>query len=132
MLKLAHIQQILQAEVLAGAGSLDREVEMAFSADLISDILVMCKEHTLLLTGMTHIQIIKTAEICDLAAVVFVRGKRPGPEAIALAAQNGVPLLLSRLTMYESAGLLYCAGLPGINRNPDPCGRAKGERTGQS
>lgn len=118
-MKLAEVQRLLKAEVLIDAGKLDREVEMAFCADLISDVLVMCRDQTLLLTGMTHVQIIKTAEICDLAAVVFVRGKRPGPEAVALAEQKGIPLLLSCLTMYESAGLLFCAGLPGINRNSE-------------
>jgi len=115
-LKLSEIQQILEAEVLVAAGNMDQEIEMAFSADLISDILVMCREHTLLLTGMAHMQVIKTAEICDLAAVVFVRGKRPGQEVIDLAEKKGIPVLLSRLTMYESSGLLFSAGLPGISK----------------
>ena len=118
-MNLAQIQKILEAEVLVDAGKMDEEIEAAFSADLISDILVMCREHALLLTGMTHIQLIKTAELCDLAAVLYVRGKRPGPEVVALAAQKGIPLLSSRLTMYEASGLLFSAGLPGLSRNTE-------------
>jgi len=115
-LKLAQIQKIIEAEVLLDAGKMGTEIELALSADLISDILLMRREQALLLTGMTHIQLIKSAEICDLAAVVYVRGKRPGPEVVALAAQKGIPLLSSRLTMYEASGLLFSAGLPGHSR----------------
>jgi predicted transcriptional regulator len=116
-LKLAQIQKILEAEVLLDAGKMDEEIEAAISADLISDILLMRREQTLLLTGMTHIQLIKTAELCDLAAVVYVRGKRPGPEVVAFAAQKGIPLFSCRLTMYEASGLLFSAGLPGLTRS---------------
>lgn len=127
-MKLSEIQRILAAEVLADAGKMDKEIEMAFSADMISDILLMCREQTLLLTGMAHLQVIKTAEICDLAAVVFVRGKRPEREVIELAEQKGIPVLLSKLTLYESSGLLFRAGLPGISLSEEPHGRVYGER----
>jgi predicted transcriptional regulator len=118
--KLSEIQRILRAEVLVDAGKLEKEVEMAFGADLMSDILAMCREQTLLLTGMTHIQVIRTAVVSDLAAIIFVRGKRPGPEVIELAEEAGIPLLLCKLTMYEAAGLLFGAGLSGINRDQEP------------
>jgi len=119
-LKLLKIQQILEAEILVEADNMDKEIRVAFSADLISDVLAMCCEQALLITGMTHVQVIKAARICDLSAVVFVRGKRPGPEVIELAKHNGIPVLLSRLTMYEASGLLFSAGLSGINQISDP------------
>ena len=119
-MKLSKVQRILRAEVLVDAGKLDKEVEMAFGADLMSDILAMCQEQTMILTGMTNLQVIRTAEMSDLAAVVFVRGKKPDQEIIELAKKIGLPLLCSKLTMYESSGLLFSAGLPGINRNEEP------------
>ena len=131
-MKLTKVQQLLQAEVLVDAGKLDKEVERAFSADLISDVLVMCRDQTLLLTGMAHLQIVKTAEICDLAAIVFVGGKRPGLEAVALAKQKDIPLLLSRLTMYEAAGRLFAAGLPGVSWNSDLHERIEDERANRN
>lgn len=119
-MKLSEIQRILRAEILVDAGKMDKEVEMAFGADLMSDILAMCQEQTLLLTGLTHVQVIRTAQVSDLAAIIFVRGKRPGAEVIELAEKTGIPLLLCKLTMYEAAGLLFSAGLPGINRDREP------------
>ncbi|NLJ33557.1 MAG: hypothetical protein GX349_03055 [Firmicutes bacterium] len=125
-MKLSEVHRILRAEILVDAGKMDKDVEMAFGADLMSDILAMCQEQTLLLTGMTHIQVIRTAEVSDLAAIIFVRGKRPGPEIIALAKEIGIPLLLCKLTMYEASGLLFSAGLSGIHRDQEPHRRLKG------
>jgi predicted transcriptional regulator len=119
-LKLSEVQRILGASVLVDAYKLDKEVEMAFGADLMSDILAMCREHTMILTGMTNIQVIRTAEMSDLAAVVFVRGKEPGQEVIEMAESIELPLLSTKLTMYEAAGLLYSAGLSGINKDVEP------------
>ena len=115
-MKLVQIQRILEAEVLCGFEYLEREAEAACGADLMSDVLAFTKEKALLLTGLTNIQAIRTAEISDLVAIVFVRGKRPGPEVIQLAETKGIPLLLSSYPMFESCGVLYANGLKGCAR----------------
>ena len=63
----------------------------------MSDVLAFTKERTLLLTGLTNIQVIRTAELSDLAGLVFVRGKLPGAEVINLAQTKGMPLLTTNL-----------------------------------
>lgn len=112
-MKLAEVQQTLLAEVIWGQDFLDREVLTACGADLMSDVLRFTKEKTLLLTGLTNIQVIRTAEISDLSAIVFVRGKRPSKELVAMAARNEIPLFVTGHPMYESCGLLYLRGLRG-------------------
>jgi hypothetical protein len=47
--------------------------------------------------------------------VCFVRGKQPGPETVALAERNGLPLLSTRLSMYAACGRMYAAGLSGCD-----------------
>jgi predicted transcriptional regulator len=88
-------------------------VEMACGADLMSDVLAFTHAGTLLLTGLTNPQVVRTAEMAGIRAIVFVRGKYPPPETIALAEQKGIPLLASRYTMYETCGRLYQTGMPG-------------------
>jgi hypothetical protein len=110
--RLSEIVKILQAEVLVPA-DMERDVLTACGADLMSDVLTFSKERTLLLTGLTTPQVVRTAEIIDLAGIVFVRGKRPGPEVLELARAQGLPLMLTRFPMYESCGLLFQAGLGG-------------------
>ncbi|WP_425060586.1 hypothetical protein SCACP_13160 [Sporomusa carbonis] len=112
-MKLAEVQKALNAEVLCGTEWLDREIKSACGSDLMSDVLAFTKEQTLLLTGLTNIQVIRTAEVSDLVGILFVRGKRPGPEVIELAQSKGLPLLLTTCQMYEACGLLYKSGLAG-------------------
>ena len=85
---------------------------MACGADLMSDVLAFTHAGTLLLTGLTNPQVVRTAEMAGISAIVFVRGKIPPPETIKLAEEKGIPLLATRYTLYETCGRLYTAGLP--------------------
>lgn len=113
-MRLTEVQRAMNAEVLCGAEWLERRVSDACGSDLMSDVLAFTKEQTLLLTGLTNIQVIRTAEISDIVAVLFVRGKRPGPEVIELAQTKGIPLLMTKLRMYDACGLLYKGGLSAV------------------
>lgn len=113
---LRDIKDELEASVLVGEESLDLEVKMVCGADLLSDVLAFTKSGSLLLTGLTHPQVIRTAEIAELAAVCFVRGKQPPSETIDLAKERGVPILCTALPMYESCGRLYSCGLGGCSQ----------------
>lgn len=113
-MKLAEVIEILRCEVVvpeAGPGVL--ELEVGCGADLMSDVLAFIKPSALLLTGLTNAQAVRTAEIADVKAIVYVRNKQPEEEAIALAREKQIPLLRTKLLMYEACGRLYVRGLPG-------------------
>ncbi|HOA99062.1 MAG TPA: DRTGG domain-containing protein [Candidatus Atribacteria bacterium] len=112
---LREIKEILQAEVLAGEEFLDREPSSACGSDLLSDVLAFTKENSVLLTGLTNSQVIRTAEMSDIIGVIFVRGKKPDNYTIELATIKKIPLLTTRLPMYESCGRLYLRGLKGCS-----------------
>ncbi len=114
-MKLTQVKDILEAQVVLGEQSLDLEVEMACGSDLMSDVLSFTKPGSLLLTGLTHPQAIRTAEIADISAICFVRNKRPRPETVELAREKKIPLLCTALPMYESCGRLYGQGLAGCS-----------------
>jgi hypothetical protein len=59
------------------------------------------------------VQSVRTADIAEVKAIVYVRGKLPEKEAIDLAKERGIVLLSTNLPMYESCGRLYACGLPG-------------------
>jgi hypothetical protein len=63
------------------------------------------------LTGLTNPQVVRTAEMADIIAIVFVRGKLPPPETIALAEEKDIPLIAARYTLFEMCGRLYGAGM---------------------
>jgi predicted transcriptional regulator len=108
---LAEVLSIIEGKLISADADLSQEVAMACGADLMSDVLAFTHAGTLLMTGLTNPQAIRTAEMADIVAIVFVRGKLPPPETIALAEEKGIPLLASKYTMYETCGRLYQAGL---------------------
>ncbi|MGE5654279.1 MAG: DRTGG domain-containing protein [Bacillota bacterium] len=112
-MRLAEVRDVLGAEVLVGGTWLEREVNAACGADLMSDVLAFSRARTMLLTGLTNPQVIRTAEMIDMTAIVFVRGKRPSSEVIAMAEERGIPLLLTEYPLYEACGLLFSRGLGG-------------------
>ncbi len=110
---LREVKELLAAEVLCGEEHLDAEVEAGFGCDLVSDSLFFATPRTVLLTGLTHPQVVRTAELMDFTAIVFVRGKRPPEWVVELAREKGIPLLLTQHLLFDSCGLLYAAGLRG-------------------
>jgi len=85
-------------------------VKTAFSADLMSDVLAFATAGSLLLTGVTNPQVVRTAEILDIAAIVMVRGKRPSQETIQLARELRIPILSTRYILFETSGKLHARG----------------------
>lgn len=115
-MNLREVQELLQAEVLAGKNLLDRTVETCCGCDLMSDVLAFTKKNTLLCTGLTNMQVIRTADMTELCGVVFVRGKMPCGDIIEEAEENGLPVLTTGYTLFETCGLLYKAGIMGCSK----------------
>jgi len=113
-MKIKEIRDVLNAEVLWGEDLLDNEVYYAFGSDLMSDVLAFVKRGTILLTGLTNSQVIRTAEMADINAILFVRGKVPDKEVIRLAQESSIVVLATKYTLYTTSGILYNHGLRGI------------------
>lgn len=114
-MKLRKIVELLDCEVIIGETYLDREVKFAFGSDLMSDVLAYTEEDTVLLTGLCNNQVIRTAEMLDLKAIVFVRGKTPSEEVIELAKEDDMLIVKTKHSMYSASGILYSHGLEGTS-----------------
>lgn len=113
-MELREIKEILNARVLSGEEFLEREVFSAFGSDLMSDVLAFINDKSILLTGLTNPQVIRTAEMVDLFAIVFVRGKIPSQELLDLALEKNITIMTTEYTLYTTSGKLYERGLMGI------------------
>lgn len=116
---LREVRNILDAEVLVGEEKLDMDVKTAFGADLMSDVLAYAVSGCLLLTGLTNAQVIRTADVLDIAAIILVRGKKPAPETLRAAVEKGIPLLSTKYILFETAGRLYQNGIVGCVQKVD-------------
>lgn len=111
---LRDIKDLLKAEVLYGEEFLDEEVCCAGGSDLMSDVLAFSRPGLVLLTGLGNNQSVRTANIIDAKAIIYVRGKRPDAEGMELAKGMKIPILSTKLMMYCACGILYQKGLPGV------------------
>lgn len=112
-LALRRICELLDGEIICGNGKVDEIVSSACGCDLMSDVLAFTRPGSVLLTGLTNSQAVRTAEMLDLKAIVFVRNKRPDERMIRMAESLGLVMILSPYPLYESCGRLYRAGLAG-------------------
>lgn len=108
---LQEIKEVLDAEVIVGHDRLSLEVTKAGCADMMSDVLIYCTSGSLLVTGLNNPQIVHTASILDLAAIVIVRGKRPFPETIQLAEELQIPILTTKYILFETVVRLHSKGI---------------------
>ena len=111
------ILEILQAGIIFGSRNLTLDISMVVCSDLMSDVLAYSKRGSLLLTGLTNPQSVRTAEMSELVAVCYVRGKLPQAETIQLARHSNIPLVGTGYSMYEAAGRLFQGGLSGGHRS---------------
>lgn len=120
---LSQIQKLLNADLVSAHAEQNLDIKYAKASDLMSDVLAfsqpVCEHNTLLITGLTNKQVVRTCEIAGVAAIVFVRGKNPSSETIELARQCNIPLLTTKLKMFEACGVLYSNGINCATPNSD-------------
>ncbi|SCY21568.1 DRTGG domain-containing protein [Desulfoluna spongiiphila] len=114
-MKLADIVNVLDAKLLAGEQHLDREFEICRGSDLMSDILAYFADGGVVLTGLPTLQAVRTAAVSGVGGLVFVRGKQPSGDVVALARKEEIPLMMTSLSMFVACGRLYSSGMAGHN-----------------
>jgi hypothetical protein len=108
MMKLVEVSEALEAKILVGEEKKnDLEIDRAGAADMMSDVLAFAKPGMLLITGLNTAQVVRTASIVGISALVIVRKKQIPEATIEAAKLFGIPLLHSPLAMYTACGRLY-------------------------
>jgi len=111
-LNLRSIKDLLDAEVLVGEDRLDDiEVKTAAVADLMSDVLAFATPGSLLITGLPNPQVVRTADVLDIAAIILGRGKKLTRETVQLAKELNIPVLSTNYILFEICGRLYAKGV---------------------
>jgi predicted transcriptional regulator len=109
--KISEIVHHTEAKISAGNLSDDKNMDKAFSSDLMSDVLTLDEENILLISGLANVQLIRTAEMADISAVLLARNKKATPDMIELANENGLIILETPYSIYKASGVLYANGL---------------------
>ncbi len=75
---IGEMQKLLNAEILFGDELLDLDAKFVFSADMMSDVLAYAEECSVLITGLCNPQVVRTAEMLDIACIIFRTGQDAG------------------------------------------------------
>lgn len=128
MMPLSEICELLSCEVYTEQQNLPGlHIQFGCASDLMSDVLAFSRAGAVLLTGLVTIQTVQTAFIAEISAVVFVRGKHPADDVVALAREKQIPVLATPYSMYEACGILYARGLtPTMERAASPTDQTRG------
>ncbi|ABV34190.1 MULTISPECIES: hypothetical protein [Pseudothermotoga] len=114
-MKLSEILSELKARVITGEEMIDElDFEYVTVSDLMSDILALARPNMVLLTGLTTPQVVRTADVVGIKAVIIVRRDRLPDETIEMAKLSNIVLAITKMTMFEACGRLYSRGLKPI------------------
>ena len=108
---VVDIHKVFGAEVLMGKEHLCGKAGSVYSSDMMSDVLAFAEDHSVLVTGLCNPQVIRTAEMLDMACIIFVRGKKPDEQMCRMAGEKDMVILSTAFSMFKTCGLLYEAGL---------------------
>lgn len=110
-MKLSQVVELLDAIVVCGEAHLERDVRFGFASDLMSDVLTLSTDNMLLITGMSNMQTIRTAEMADIEQILVVRNKSITEEMKEVARENDIVLMSCSRSMFRTVAALSQAGL---------------------
>ncbi len=102
MIALDDVLALLDGELLTPPADPGTAFGKVFASDLMSDVLAAAEPGALLLTGLANEHVVRTCAVADLAGIVFVQGKRPPAEVVGAARERDLPLIATKLTMFEA------------------------------
>lgn len=108
---IKEIAELTKARVVTGNDADIGEILRGYSSDLMSDVLTLDTDQLLLISGLANPQLIRTAEMADVAVVLLARGKKTSPEMIAMADKVGLVILESPFSLFRASGVLFANGL---------------------
>jgi hypothetical protein len=104
-----------------------------YAGDLLSDVIANSKTGDVWITMQVHANIVAVAVLKELSAIVLVNGRKPSEDTLKKATEEKIPILVSKLSAFETAGKLYdlgigketyCNGTPEICTSIRACHRA--------
>ncbi len=106
-MELGSIVKSLNLTVRSGSQNLAVEVTGGYVGDLLSDVIANSKRGDIWITRQVHQNIVAVATLKELAGIILVGNNEPARETLEKAVQEAVPILVSKLPGFETAGRIY-------------------------
>lgn len=113
-MNLDEIKNVLQCDILTDDHDLSFvEVDTVLASDGMSEILAFMQPGALMVTGLTNIQSVRTANFADAKSIIYIRGRMPSESTVSLAQQKGIHVMATKLGMFDVCGILRDCGMKG-------------------
>lgn len=109
-MKAQEIAKLLNGKIVGCTDNQDN-LTNAFSSDLMSDVLRLGGDCSLLITGLCNIQTIRTAEMAEIKTIVLARGKAADSEMLEHAIDNDITIIETEYSIFKTSGILYQNGI---------------------
>jgi hypothetical protein len=106
-MKLEAVVDALKCKVVHRGDHFDnKDIRHVVASDLMSDVLVVDKDHLLLVTSLPSDQTIRTSDIVGAHAVLVVNNKTLPASMVALAREMNVTLMQSVLSKFDACVMI--------------------------
>ncbi|MDF1616337.1 DRTGG domain-containing protein [Petrocella sp. FN5] len=105
------VQKILNATVVTQSTYENNSVQSGFVGDLLSVVMGKAKEQCAWITIQGHINIIAVGTLINVACIIVTEDFKVDEDAISKANEEGIVIMTTHLSSYESAALLSKNGL---------------------
>lgn len=113
-MKLSQVAELLNAKIVTHNFRPDLNIHRGLASDLMSDVLTVTSDNTLLVTGLNNLQTIRTAEMAEIGVIVIARNKKITEEMIVIAEENQIIILECHYSLFKAVGILYNNGLESV------------------
>ena len=108
---LREILELTEATLVCGNSHTEDTITYGFASDLMSDVLTILEDNIIMITGLSSVQAIRTAEMSDIRNILLVRNKKPSDAMIEIAEELGISISSTPYSLFRASGVLYGAGL---------------------
>ncbi len=112
-MKTSELMDLIQAKPLNQVD--DREIECAYTCDLLSWVMAKGKPGCAWFTVQTHLNVVAVASLHDMACIICPEGIEMEKESVDKATSEDIAVFSSELSAYEMCGILYKLGVPGVS-----------------
>ncbi|MFH0964420.1 MAG: hypothetical protein V2A58_10460 [Planctomycetota bacterium] len=116
-MKADELARCIDAEVLFECARLQDEIEKVYAGDSISDLLTQADEKTLIVSQLVGAALVRAAALVDAPAICFVDRSMPPDQAVRVAKELGVALMVSPIGLRDTHDRVF-------RHLTKPCGTA--------
>lgn len=108
---IREILEIVDGRLIVKGMSDTLEIQSVCGSDMVSDALRYALKGALFITSLNQPQVVRTAEIADIPAVLVVLGKPISEEMRAMAEEKNIAIISTPLSLFTACGKLYAHGM---------------------